>query len=59
MHRLKVHNKEYRQSEDIFQTVKTAKLLYLMESGEAEKYKVKSFVEIDPNLKENIEIRIL
>lgn len=55
-HTLNVHNKDYRLPDDVFQAAKIAKLLLLMERGEAGKYKGKCLEEIDLNLEENIDI---
>lgn len=55
-HTLSVHNKDYRLPDDVFQTAKIAKLLLLMERGEAGKYKGKCLEEIDLNLEENLDI---
>ncbi|KAJ8936194.1 hypothetical protein NQ318_008491 [Aromia moschata] len=51
-HTLDVHRKEYRLPDDIFQTAKIAKLLLLMESGDAGKYQGKTLDEI--NLEEDL-----
>lgn len=53
-HTLNVHSKVYRLPDDIYQTAKIAKLLMLMERGDAGKYKGKSLEEIDVDMNEEI-----
>lgn len=55
-HTLSVHSQNYRLPDDIFQTAKIAKLLLLMERGEAGKYKGMALEEIDVNLEEQIDM---
>lgn len=46
-HTLSVHKQNYRLPDDVFQTAKISKLLFLMESGKADKYKGRSLDQID------------
>ncbi|CAG9822955.1 unnamed protein product [Phaedon cochleariae] len=53
-HTVDVHSKVYRLPDDVYQTAKIAKLLMLMERGDAGKYKGKSLEDIDINMDEEI-----
>lgn len=55
-HTINVHSKVYRLPDDIFQTAKIAKLLMLMERGDAAKYKGKTLEEIDVKMDEEIDL---
>lgn len=49
-HTVNVHKQVYRLPDDVYQTAKIAKLLMLMEKGEAGKYKGKTLDEVDISL---------
>lgn len=53
-HTFDVHSKSYRLPDDVYQTAKIAKLLLLMERGDAGKYKGKTLEEIDLDMEEEI-----
>lgn len=53
-HTLGVHKNSYRLPDDIYQTTKISKLLYLMEKGDAAQYKGKDQDEMDLNLDEDL-----
>lgn len=53
-HTLNVHSKVYRLPDDVYQTAKIAKLLMLMERGDAGKYKGQSLEEIDVDMNEDL-----
>ncbi|KAG5884923.1 hypothetical protein JTB14_001881 [Gonioctena quinquepunctata] len=53
-HTKDVHKQVYRLPDDVFQTAKIAKLLVLMESGQAGQYKGKTLDEIDLDLEEDV-----
>ncbi|XP_048004340.1 uncharacterized protein LOC125240489 [Leguminivora glycinivorella] len=53
-HTLSVHKQNYRLPDDVYQTAKISKLLFLMESGKADIYKGQSLDDIDLNLEEEI-----
>lgn len=44
-HTLGVHSKVYRLPDDVYQTAKIAKILMLMERGDAGKYKEKHWTK--------------
>lgn len=54
-HSTDVHKQVYRLPDDIFQTAKIAKILLLMEKGEAGLHKGKSLEDIEVNLDEEIQ----
>nr|CAH7718936.1 unnamed protein product [Callosobruchus chinensis] len=53
-HTVNVHKQVYRLPDDIYQTAKIAKLLLLMEKGEAGKYKGRTLEEIDLDMNEEL-----
>lgn len=53
-HTVDVHKQVYRLPDDIYQTAKIAKLLMLMERGEAGNYKGKTLEEIDLKMDDEI-----
>ncbi|XP_074026426.1 uncharacterized protein isoform X1 [Leptinotarsa decemlineata] len=53
-HTIDVHKQVYRLPDDVYQTAKIAKLLMLMERGEAGNYKGKTLDEIDLKMDDDI-----
>lgn len=53
-HTIGIHSKSYRLPDDVYQTAKIAKLLMLMETGEAGKYKGMTLEEIQLPMEEEI-----
>lgn len=55
-HTTDVHKQVYRLPDDVYQTAKIAKILMLMEKGEAAMHKGKTLDEIEVNLEEEINL---
>lgn len=53
-HTDKTHRGEYRLPDDVYQTAKICKLLLMMESGDAAKYRGKSLNEIQIDMDDNL-----